>query len=212
VEEAQYTQTIIGRDELVNFLKRRGPKLIESKIMTEETATILREVVKKSEIVAACHSIESERFTQREHLQWKSGCSVAVEMRGLIPEDLLAKTSQILALQESQKETTKQIASLEEHIKKVFTNQSRLRENIKSLEKVSSSELVKRYLTDLNREEDDLIKTRSLIEAQESQKHKIEATLKNLNFEASGMARKLREAADQKRIGDHEGEKKQKKK
>lgn len=57
--------------------------------------------------------------------------------------------SQILDLQGKLKQVSNQISSANEHIKVVFTNQSRLRENIKSLEKITDSELVKRYLSDL---------------------------------------------------------------
>lgn len=49
------------------------------------------------------------------------------------------------------------------HISQVFTNQSRLRDNIKSMEKQHTSELVQRYMKDLDGEEDDLISTRKII-------------------------------------------------
>ncbi len=38
----------------------------------------------------------------------------------------------------------------------IFSNQGRLRENLKSLEKLSDSALTKRYLKDLNEQEDEL--------------------------------------------------------
>ena len=47
----------------------------------------------------------------------------------------------------------------------IFKNQDRLRQNIKSMEKMPSNDLVKRYLSDLNSEETDLINTRQEIAA-----------------------------------------------
>jgi len=45
-------------------------------------------------------------------------------------------------------------------LKKIFENQQRLRDNIKSLQKVPGTELIKRYLKDLDAEEDEIIKVR----------------------------------------------------
>lgn len=53
----------------------------------------------------------------------------------------------------------------EEHVSTIFKNQDRLRQNIKSMEKMPSNDLVKRYLADLNSEETDLINTRQEITA-----------------------------------------------
>jgi hypothetical protein len=41
-------------------------------------------------------------------------------------------------------------------VNNIFSNQGRLRENLKSLEKLSDSALTKRYLKDLNEQEDEL--------------------------------------------------------
>jgi methyl-accepting chemotaxis protein len=68
----------------------------------------------------------------------------------------------------------------ENHIEKVFLNQNRLRENIRSLEKMSTSDLVSRYLRDLDQQEDDLNKTR--------------ASIDELNATSSRLATELQEA------------------
>ena len=53
-----------------------------------------------------------------------------------------------------------QLVVWQNHIQEVETNQSRLRENIKAMQRVSSLKLINRYLADLDKEEDELIKIR----------------------------------------------------
>ena len=48
-------------------------------------------------------------------------------------------------------------------VSEAFKNQDRLRENIRAFEKIGSNELLTRYLGDMGREEDGLIKTRAEI-------------------------------------------------
>jgi hypothetical protein len=57
-------------------------------------------------------------------------------------------------------ELARLITSHSTHIDNVFNNQERLRKNLHSMEKMLDSPLVLRYLEDLNKEEDDLNKTR----------------------------------------------------
>jgi len=63
-----------------------------------------------------------------------------------------------------EKQTTLIIKTKESSIQTVFTNQQRLRQNLTSLEQHSNSDLVKRYLKDMSRDEDDLIKKRKEID------------------------------------------------
>jgi hypothetical protein len=68
-------------------------------------------------------------------------------------------------------------------MERVHANQSRLRENIKSIEKVSSSKLVDRYLADLDKEEDDLIATRKKIDALQKEASEAKAVVLELDGE-----------------------------
>ncbi|CAF4574847.1 unnamed protein product, partial [Rotaria magnacalcarata] len=67
------------------------------------------------------------------------------------------------------RELDTKIKSREVHIKSIFENQERIRQNIKSLEKIDKSELMIRYLKDLNTEEDDLQQTRREIKAMQDE-------------------------------------------
>ena len=60
-----------------------------------------------------------------------------------------------------------QVSAKEKSIADTFKNQERLRQNIQSFEKQANSKLVKRYLADMDREEDDLIRQRKEIKVLE---------------------------------------------
>jgi len=75
-----------------------------------------------------------------------------------------------------------QVAAKEKSIADTFKNQERLRKNIQSFEKQANSKLVKRYLTDMDREEDDLIRQRKeikVLEQKTTQKNDVIASLKS---------------------------------
>jgi len=129
-------------------------------------------------VLEALRSIEHETFTDRDVQKWQAGTTVDVESGGLVPADLAAKLDKVLDLKAKLAEVTRLIAAGNERIQVVFKNQERLRENLKSLEKMTGSELVKRYLTDLDREEDDLEKTRTNKEKNENAKSVLETQIK----------------------------------
>merc|ERR1712022_79343 len=87
----------------------------------------------------------------------------------------------------------------EKSIADTFKNQERLRENIRSFEKQANSKLVKRYLSDMDKEEDDLIKQRQEIkklELAKSMKNTLVSELikevKNIALEVSSELKKLK--------------------
>lgn len=69
---------------------------------------------------------------------------------------------------DSQKKELQRKQSVDSNrVKKIFQNQERLRENIKSMEHVRHGTLLERYMTDMDKEENDLIETRARIEEAE---------------------------------------------
>jgi len=58
---------------------------------------------------------------------------------------------------------------------------------------MSDSDLVKRYLKDLNKEEDDIQKTRESIDSLEKERLQVQSELKDAKYEAITEARKMRE-------------------
>jgi len=192
-EEASYLVELRLPSDLVNFITRRAQNLMESNVLDKETLGVLKYVVKKSQFKLALQVIEAETYTEKDLLTWKAPLSIDPESGTIIPTILLEKVAKVLNLQLREKEITQIIDSRNEYISKVFQNQSRLRENIKSMEKMRDSELVKRYLKDLDKEEDDLMKTRESIENFEKEKIQVQKELKDIRYEAVREAGKLRE-------------------
>jgi len=177
-EEVNYVTKLISTTDLINLINRRAPVLLEQKVMKPETLEILKTVVQRAEADAALIDIERERFTERELLHWTTGSSV-VSGGPILEKEVLDKVAEIIQMKATIVETRRKIDNNQKLIEKVFTNQGRLRENIKSLEKakVADSNLVKRYLSDLEKEEDDLKKTRSAIESLEMEKVNLEKSI-----------------------------------
>jgi len=122
---------------------------------------------------------------------WRAGSSVGGTF---LDEGHLQLASQIISCRAETTDIQRQIDGLKRHTEKVFQNQQRIRENIKSLDKMVGSDLMKRYLADLDVEEDDLIKTRKDMEGRENQKQQRDKELSELQFALSGQARNARDA------------------
>jgi len=193
LERANFSESISSTSELINFIIRRSPSLVSSNVLKKEDLLVLKQLVRKSEVVTALRSVENEHFTGRDVQQWRVGSSVDLESGGLIPADLAAKLDKVLDLKAKLSEVCRLITAGNERIQVVFKNQGRLRENLKSLEKMTGSELVKRYLTDLDKEEDDLEKTRTNIEKNENTKAVLETQIKDELHRAALEAKKKRE-------------------
>lgn len=102
-----------------------------------------------------------------------------------------------MALKAESVEFQRQIDAHQTYIRKVFENQNRLRENIKSLDKMVESDLMKRYLKDLNHEEDDLIRTTKKSDTIAAQKIECDKKVTELQFTLTKSARVVREELGQ---------------
>jgi len=199
-EEATYRTEVRSTLELVTFITRRAATLLDQAVLGKDTLEILKNVVKRSQAISALTVVESETFTERDALVWKGPSSIDPEGGSIMPKALFEKVGKVLDLQLREKELVRIITSHNEHINKVFQNQTRLRENIKSLEHMSGSELVQRYLKDLDKEEDDLLKIREAIETFEKEKTTVQKELKDLKYETSSEARKIREGWEAQKL------------
>jgi len=195
-EQAQYEESLVAH-ELSSFILKRAPALLEQGVLDKTIFATLKAIVKRSEAIEALQLIESECFTERDVRRWHTGSSCDPESGSLIDKPLSDIITKELQLQGQQAEITRVIASQNEHIKTIFQNQARLRENIKSLENMTGSELVKRYMHDLDKEEDDLIQTRKQIEGREIEQAKVEAELKEIILHAVSVAQKAREKLEE---------------
>jgi hypothetical protein len=199
-EAATFKQEIANTADLINFVSRRAPALLEQNVMDKDTLAILKSIISRSQTLSALNVIESSNYTERELLTWKGLFSVDPERGTILPKELIELLEKVIILQNRTKDIDRVINTHNEHINKVFQNQTRLRENIRSLEKLTQSDLIKRYLKDLDKEEDDLQKTRALIEQLNAEKSAVEAELKDLRYKTSSDASKKREIIESQKI------------
>eukprot|EP01105_Mastigella_eilhardi_P026342 TRINITY_DN754_c0_g2_i1.p1 TRINITY_DN754_c0_g2~~TRINITY_DN754_c0_g2_i1.p1 ORF type:complete len:846 (-),score=269.92 TRINITY_DN754_c0_g2_i1:119-2611(-) len=203
-EEAVYDTYVRGA-EVSGFLAGKAPALQQQGCLSAEDSRALAAMVHTTEVLAALRAIENSNVSESSLRQWEAGASVAAPEepgkgaappQSLLSPALAKELHQVVdtdcAITEKRRVTT----NLEDHIKKVFTNQERLRNNIHSLEKQAGCELVKRYLHDLNAEEDDLIITRKKLDQLDHELTALQASLKELKLNAAAVARKEREALE----------------
>jgi len=201
VEEfATYKQEISNTADLIHFVSRRAPALLEQKVLDKDTLGILKSIISRSQTLSALNLIESSNYTERELLTWKGLFTVDPERGTILPKELIELLEKIIINQNRTKEIDRTISIHNDHITKIFQNQTRLRENIRSLEKLTQSDLIKRYLKDLDKEEDDLQKTRGLIDTLNEEKSRFELELKELRYKTSSDASKRKEVLESQKI------------
>jgi len=164
-EEAQSSKKMFEITALESFLEKQAPELIESKLLNESTLAIIQKIVAHKFVQQVLRHMINDSITDSQIRSWTL-------KRDLIPAELFDKALAIVNTQINLRDLEKRIQSREAHIKSIFENQDRLRQNIKSLEKMEKSELMIRYLKDLNTEEDDLQATRREIKAMGDERNK----------------------------------------
>jgi len=116
------------------------------------------------------------------------------QSKTLIPPDLLEKCSVVVEIHKKIANMNQKIQKLNAEYQKILQTQTRLRDNLKSMEKIpNSSKLVERYLSDLNLQEDELIKIRKSIDEAETSKSNDEIDLQSKRSGCSAVASKLLE-------------------
>ena len=167
-EQAENSKKIFDALGLEKFLEKQVPQLVQSKLIDEKTIELVRSVIKYKYIQQVLQHIIDRTITDSEIRTW-------TVKKDLIPKSLYDQAVAIVELQGFLREIENQINSYEAHIQSIFQNQERIRQNIKSLEKMERSDLMTRYLKDLNAEEDDLQQTRrniSKLQDQQRQRRK----------------------------------------
>jgi hypothetical protein len=189
-EQAQHSKNIYEASALETFLDKQVPELLQSKLIDEKTIQLIEKIITHKFVQQVLRHIIDNTITDNQIRTW-------ISKRDLIPTSLFDKSLAIVDIQKILRDIEKQIQLHEAHIKSIFENQERIRQNIKSLEKIEKSDLMTRYLKDLNTEEDDLQRTRrnistlqeqrnqrqrELEEKQASIKHEAKETQKNLRI------------------------------
>jgi ubiquitin len=161
VEEAHYKEQVSGARAIEGWVESKPAKeLVAAGLLSSDLLAELKRVVVQSNLRHILSRIERLDLTDQNLHQWQSADEA-------VPAALLEKLLKLRVEEGTVKDLERQANTHAEHVQQIFANQERLRSNIKSLEKVASNKLVERYLTDLDREEDDLIATNNLIKKAE---------------------------------------------
>ena len=157
LEEACYRQQVTGARAIGDWLEsKQAKRLLATGVLSNDLLGQLQQIVANNELRQILNKVENFNFTNQNLHQWQSGAQA-------VPAQLLQELLELRAVEDTVKDLERQAQVHGNHVQQIFKNQERLRSNIKSLEKVASNKLVDRYLTDLDREQDDLITTNSLI-------------------------------------------------
>lgn len=191
-EEATSTRKIGGTAELEAFLDKQVPVLLINGIVSKQTAETIQAMIKRQVLASALTKMVQEAVYESDMPKWQSLCT-----DGKLSKTLLAKASKILELMQRVTELSGKIDETNTTISNIFTNQERLRSNIKSLEKIDSSDLMKRYLRDLNKEEDDLLKARTEISTMQASRVNLNKEIKDLRASLSLEAREAKKVLEQ---------------
>mmetsp|Transcript_3114 Transcript_3114/g.4452 ORF Transcript_3114/g.4452 Transcript_3114/m.4452 type:complete len:531 (-) Transcript_3114:1737-3329(-) len=194
-ERAVVTRRICGAREVKALLESKqfrdgaGADVLEAPARTALVAMVQRavrdELLQKVERESADGPEQvGSHVSAKELLSWRSEAA--------LPVSLLNGLDKLHTLELRRCEGQRKISSAQAHVKEIFVNQDRLRENIRSLEKVGPNALLKRYLSDLDKEEDDLIQTRKAIGAKEEADAKIKLEMAALQLAIGEEVKALR--------------------
>jgi ubiquitin len=170
VEEANYHEALrMSDDSISKFLTDRAPSLLEKGILSEQVVQALherRECLRLGTLLTAFirpADISEEQLLSWERRDWKCDPNgVQAEVK-----ELLVDRRKLRDLEGQKKELARKQSLSKDRVTKIFENQARLRDNIRSMENVRTGTLLDRYMSDMDREENDLIETRKGVEEAE---------------------------------------------
>jgi ubiquitin len=190
-EEASYSEDASSVSSLEAFLKSKARDLLERKVLSETTLSQIKWIIRLSELRTVLQKASSCTFTDSDVRKWEA-MEKDTQDNKLVPlQEVLRLTQQILAARQGVSQAQAEVLDCKAHIDQVFQNQTRLRENIKSMEKQHDSDLVQRYLKDLDREEDSLISTRGKIKALQEKQAGLEVDVKTTSLELQTCVRNV---------------------
>ncbi|CAF4100520.1 unnamed protein product [Rotaria sp. Silwood2] len=161
-EQAKYSKKIFETSALELCLEKQVPELIQLKLIDEKTVELIQKIITYKYVQQVLQHMIDSSITDSQIRTW-------TPKRDLIPTSLFDKSVTVVDTQIVIRELETKIKSGEAHIKSIFENQERIRQNIKSLEKIDKSDLMIRYLKDLNTEEEDVQQTRREIKTMQDE-------------------------------------------
>jgi len=192
-EEATYSNIISESYNIDTFLKAHETvELIEKGLLEASMRKELVGLVEREELSTIYHKLAA--FSENDHSKVSTMVLEEWEQKGLLSAMHLTMVKEAVAAEVKVSDIKKQVTTHQSHVDKICGNQERLRINIKSMEKVQSTQLVDRYLKDLNNQEDDLIATNAIIEELMVDKQEAQIDLKEVRSRVGQEAKRLQEA------------------
>eukprot|EP00746_Dinoflagellata_sp_MGD_P085670 gnl/MRDRNA2_/MRDRNA2_33900_c0_seq1.p1 gnl/MRDRNA2_/MRDRNA2_33900_c0~~gnl/MRDRNA2_/MRDRNA2_33900_c0_seq1.p1 ORF type:complete len:938 (-),score=199.62 gnl/MRDRNA2_/MRDRNA2_33900_c0_seq1:363-3176(-) len=185
-EEAEYHTDLFTDGALRNFIEKESSDLRATGVITEEIATKVQEMLLRHTMQAALLRIlhGTAQEDDKEEL-------AKLSSRYTLLEDVLKQMAKKAHFAADLETDRRQVGTQEATIKKITQIQARLRENIKNLEKVNADDLLKRYLKDLDTQEDELLKANCNIEALHEKMFATQAQLDAAHAECLANAKAL---------------------
>ena len=154
VEQANISTLTTTLNELESFLNKQVPELLKTEVkgLTIEVINDIRKVVGKKDVIDSLNKMKSENFTEYDLTKWTESHFKTKVLNQSLKEKLMRSLNIRNKIQGVNNANTENDGA----IQKNHENQKRLIENINSLEKLPTSDLMKRYLREMGLEEDDL--------------------------------------------------------
>merc|ERR1711988_553149 len=210
-EEIEYEVQLLTKHTVGNFLSKLTDKYLSNeeifpKELHKKMLSIINFADATAHVTTLTYQSESQpiidTLTPTKDSQADKGLRALSLLLGDKHKMVTLLTEKILGLKKAKGDyefSKSQCAAKEKNIADTFKNQERLRQNIRSFELQANSKLVKRYLSDMDKEEDDLIKQRREIkklELEKSMKNNLVSELikevKNIALEISSELKKLK--------------------
>mmetsp|Transcript_7442 Transcript_7442/g.10106 ORF Transcript_7442/g.10106 Transcript_7442/m.10106 type:complete len:632 (-) Transcript_7442:153-2048(-) len=186
-EEAFYTKKIGSAHQLYRFIEDDAKKLLEGGFISNDFLKQLKDAHSRQELKKILNKIAAGVYNTNE---WKNQSAGSSNIT--LSQKLISDLKLVNAMEDVVKEKKRRINVEREGISKIETIQKRLRENIKGLEKVSQASaesLLKRYLDDLNTQEDELYAANKKIDALNEDIFKTENELAVVQARCSSQAK-----------------------
>eukprot|EP00747_Dinoflagellata_sp_TGD_P060790 gnl/TRDRNA2_/TRDRNA2_152199_c0_seq1.p1 gnl/TRDRNA2_/TRDRNA2_152199_c0~~gnl/TRDRNA2_/TRDRNA2_152199_c0_seq1.p1 ORF type:complete len:779 (-),score=159.35 gnl/TRDRNA2_/TRDRNA2_152199_c0_seq1:307-2643(-) len=169
-EEAEYPTDLVADVAIRGFLDKEAPKLVAAGILSEEVMASIRQLLSRRSLRSLLTRMAQDisKNGDKEQLE-----KLSSSFNGLQP--LVSTMERKASLTANLDTARRKLRTQDATIEKITQIQARLRENIKGLEKVRADSLLKRYLEDLNTQEDELRKANSEIESLHEQIFSIQA-------------------------------------
>jgi ubiquitin len=183
-EEAVYTSDLVSDESLQGLLDKEGSALREQEILPEEMVTEIQEMIQRRALKKALTRVINCNADDNDLSAWNK-----IEGKFMVPRAVLEPMAKRATINNEIQAHKRSLKAQNDTIDKITKIQARLRENIKGLEKVNADDLLKRYLKDLNEQEDELLKANTSIKQLDEQIFAAQASLTAVNAECLANAK-----------------------